>query len=991
MQRSCTHTSGNSRKPSHFVGFIATLSLFFFTTLISFAQRTVTGKVTDGSDKSAMPGVTVQVKGSTQGTQTDAQGSYSIAVSENSTLVFSFIGKTTQEIAVGNKSTISVELMDDSQILNEVVVIGYGSQKKKDLTGSVVSISSADFVKGQLTTPEQLVSGKLAGVQITSNGGAPGSGSTIRIRGGSSLNANNDPLIVLDGVPLDNNGISGSPNALSLINPNDIETFTVLKDASATAIYGSRASNGVILITTKKGSKTGKMRVNFSSLASSASRMNDVNTLNATEFTDLIRSRGNATQIAALGTENTNWADQIYRTAYTTDNNLSVSGAAKGVPYRVSLGYLNQNGILKTSNMGRTSGSLNLSPTFMDNHLKVDINLKGSITDNRFADQGAIGSAVFFDPTQPVFSGNELYDGYFEWLDPSTGRPNTLAPRNPLAMLEMRNNTSNVQRSIGNMILDYKFHFLPELRANLNVAYDISASSGSNLVPATSALAFNRNGQELTYSQNKNNKTLEFYLNYVKDLPSINSRIDVMGGYSYQDFIRENTDLDVNLNGEVFRDFYYKTQNTLVSFYGRANYSLLDKYVATVTIRQDGSSRFSPETRWGLFPSAALAWKISEEGFLKGNDVFSELKLRLGYGVTGQQDIGSDYPYLPRYTLSQSTAQYQFGGTFLPTLRPEGYDANIKWEETVTYNAGIDFALKKGRISGSIDYYSRLTKDLLSVIPVPAGSNLTNQLLTNVGNIENEGVEFSINTTPVATKNVNWDLGFNITFNQNTITNLTKVADPTFPGILTGGIGGGVGNTAQIHTVGYPVSTFYLYNQVYDSNGKPLEGVYEDQNGDGVITPEDRIRYEAPQSDVFLGLSSQISIGKFSAGFVSRANIGNFVYNNVNSNAGVFRVTSNPFLTNVTSDALVTGFANNQYFSNYYLQNASFFRIDNINFGYSLGRVFNNKADASINANIQNALVITKYNGLDPEVGGGIDNNFYPRPRVFTLGVNIGF
>lgn len=991
MQRSCTHTSGNSRKPSHFVGFIATLSLFFFTTLLSFAQRTVTGKVTDGSDKSAMPGVTVQVKGSTQGTQTDSQGSYSIAVPENSTLVFSFIGKTTQEIVVGNKSTISVELMDDSQILNEVVVIGYGSQKKKDLTGSVVSISSADFVKGQLTTPEQLVSGKLAGVQITSNGGAPGSGSTIRIRGGSSLNANNDPLIVLDGVPLDNNGISGSPNALSLINPNDIETFTVLKDASATAIYGSRASNGVILITTKKGSKTGKMRVNFSSLASSASRMNDINTLNATEFTDLVRSRGNATQIAALGTENTNWADQIYRTAYTTDNNLSVSGAAKGVPYRVSLGYLNQNGILKTSNMGRTSGSLNLSPTFMDNHLKVDINLKGSITDNRFADQGAIGSAVFFDPTQPVFSGNEAYNGYFEWLDPSTGRPNTLAPRNPLAMLEMRNNTSNVQRSIGNMILDYKFHFLPELRANLNVAYDISASSGSNLVPASSALAFNRNGQELTYSQNKNNKTLEFYLNYVKDLPSINSRIDVMGGYSYQDFIRENTDLDVNLNGEVFRDFYYKTQNTLVSFYGRANYSLLDKYVATVTIRQDGSSRFSPETRWGLFPSAALAWKISEEGFLKGNDVFSELKLRLGYGVTGQQDIGSDYPYLPRYTLSQSTAQYQFGGTFLPTLRPEGYDANIKWEETVTYNAGIDFALKKGRISGSIDYYSRLTKDLLSVIPVPAGSNLTNQLLTNVGNIENEGVEFSINTTPISTKNVNWDLGFNITYNQNTITNLTKVADPTFPGILTGGIGGGVGNTAQIHTVGYPVSTFYLYNQVYDSNGKPLEGVFEDQNGDGIITPEDRIRYEAPQSDVFLGLSSQISIGKFSAGFVSRANIGNFVYNNVNSNAGVFRLTSNPFLTNVTSDALVTGFANNQYFSNYYLQNASFFRIDNINFGYSLGRIFNNKADASINANIQNALVITKYNGLDPEVGGGIDNNFYPRPRVFTLGINIGF
>lgn len=959
--------------------------------LTSWAQQVVNGTVKDGSDNTGLPGVTVQVKGTTTGTQTDANGRYQISVPSNSTLVFSFIGKTTQEVVVGNRSTVDVVLTDDSQVLNEVVVIGYGSQKKKDLTGSIVSISSEDFVKGQLTTPEQLVSGKLAGVQITSNGGAPGSGSTIRVRGGSSLNANNDPLIVLDGVPLDNNGISGSPNALSLINPNDIEAITVLKDASATAIYGSRASNGVLIITTKKGSQSGKMRVNVSSMASAAVRTADIPTLTGDQFRDLVNARGNDAQKALLGNENTNWSDQIFRNALTTDNNVSITGSAKGTPYRLSLGYLNQDGILKTSNMGRTSGALSVSPLFFDKHLKVDINLKGSITNNQFADQGAIGSAVFFDPTKPVFSGNEAYNGYYEWLDPSTGRPNTLAPRNPLAMLEMRQNQSQVMRSIGNMVLDYKFHFLPELRANLNVAYDISASEGFNRVPAESSLAFNRNGQDLTYSQNKNNKTLEFYLNYVKDIPSISSRIDVMGGYSYQDFLRENTDLDVNLNGELFRDFFYKTQNTLVSFYGRANYSLLDRYLVTVTVRQDGSSRFAPENRWGLFPSAALAWRLSEESFLKNSNVFSDLKLRLGYGVTGQQDIGSDYPYLPRYTLSQTTAQYQFGNTFLPTFRPEGYDANIKWEETVTYNAGIDFALKKGRISGSIDYYNRLTKDLLSVIPVPAGSNLTNQLLTNVGNIENEGVEFTLNTSPIANNRVNWDLGFNLTFNKNVITNLTKVPDPTFPGILTGGISGGVGNTSQIHTVGYPVSTFYLYNQVYNSAGQPLEGVYEDRNGDGVITPDDRIRYQNPQADVFIGLSSQISVGKFYGGFVSRANLGQFVYNNVNSNAGVFRITSNNYLTNVTTDALATGFGNNQYFSNYYLRDASFFRIDNINLGYNLGKIFQKKVDASISANIQNALVLTRYNGLDPEISGGIDNNFYPRPRVFTLGVSLGF
>lgn len=970
--------------------FSLTLVLMGLATTVSLAQITIKGKVTDQADKSGMPGVTVQVKGTSTGTQTDLNGDYQIkAPNASATLVFTFVGKNSKEVVVGNQTIIDVELGDNTQVLGEVVVIGYGTQKKKDLTGSIVSVSSADFVKGQISTPEQLVSGKLAGVQITSNGGAPGAGSTIRVRGGSSLNANNDPLIVLDGVPLDNSTINGASNPLSLINPNDIETFTVLKDASATAIYGSRASNGVILITTKKGSKTGSPKVNFSTMVSSANPVKFVDVLSADEYRDLVNSKGNASMKALLGKENTDWQKQIYRNALTTDNNLSISGGLKGTPYRVSFGYLNQNGILKTSNMGRTSGSIGLSPTFFNKQLKVDINLKGVATENQFANQGAIGSAVSYDPTQAIYSGKETLGGYFEWLDPATGKPNTLATLNPLGQLMLKDDHSSVKRSIGNVVFDYKMPFLAGLRANLNLGYDISKSNGKIYIPEGVGMSFARGGQDKTYTQSKNNKTLEFYLNYVKEFT--NSRLDLMGGYAYQDFLREETELDKNIKGDVFTDKTYKTQNTLVSFYGRANYAIMDKYLLTFTLRDDGSSRFAKANRWGLFPSAAFAWKINEEGFLKNNAAFSDLKLRLGYGVTGQQDVLGDYPYLPRYTGSQSTAQYQLGNVFYNTLRPEGYDANIKWESTTTANAGLDFAITKGRVSGSIDYYFRKTKDLLSIIPVPAGSNLTNQILTNVGNIENKGIEFTLNTTPIHSKDFNWDVSFNVTRNINKITNLTKVQNPAYQGILVGDIAGGVGNKVQIHTVGYPTNSFYVYQQVYDANGTPLEGVYVDKNGDGVSTPDDRYRYKSPQPSVYFGISSQATYKKFFAGIVTRASIGNYMYNNVNSSNGTFRLSSNAYLNNVTRNAIASGFGNSQYFSNYYIENASFFRIDNINLGYNLGKIIKNKVDATISANIQNALVITKYSGLDPEVSGGIDNNIYPRPRTFTLGINLGF
>ena len=958
------------------------------------AEIRVSGQVTD-ENGAGIPGATVLVKGTNRGTNTDTDGRYQLAVPDGpATLVFSFVGYLSQEVAIGSGTTINVKLAPDTKSLNEVVVIGYGTARKKDLTGSVATVNARDFVQGQVTNPEQLVAGKIAGVQITSNGGAPGAGGTIRIRGGSSLNASNDPLIVIDGVPTDNNGISGSPNQLNLINPNDIETFTVLKDASATAIYGSRASNGVIIITTKKGIQGDKLRVNFNSQFSLATKRNTLNVLSADELRDLVNSQGTAAQKAFLGPANTNWQEAIYQKATTNDNNLSVTGTVARMPFRVSGGYLYQNGILKTSNLERFSGSLGLTPTFFDNHLRIDINLKGTIAHSRFANQGAIGAAVAFDPTQPIYSNNEKFGGYYEWLQ-NDGIPNRFATRNPVALLNLRNDLSTVSRSIGNAQFDYKFHFLPELRANLNLGYDISKGTGTIFVPGFAASDYSRPGVNNQYAQNKTNKLLEFYLNYTKDLKALKSRIEVLGGYSYQDFLRENPAFpDLNAEGKIVNPapaFPFKTQNTLVSFYGRLNYTFNNRYLLTATLRDDGSSRFNPQNRWGLFPSAALAWRIKDESFLQDSKTISDLKLRVGFGITGQQDVLSDYPYLARYTVGQGAAQYQFGNQFLTTLRPEGYDSNIKWESTTTYNAGLDYGFLDGRISGSVDVYLKQTKDLLAVIPVAAGSNLTNQILTNVGSLENRGIEFAINAIPVRKKDFIWNANFNITYNQNKITKLTQVSDPTFQGNPTGTISGGVGNMVQIQSVGYPTFSYYVNKQVYNTDGKPVEGLYADLNGDGKITADDRYRYKTANPTVYMGFSSNLTYKALNLAFTLRSNLGNYVYNDVNAGLGVFNVSSPTYLSNVTADALKTGFRTYQYFSDYYVQNASFLRLENVTLGYDVGRFINDKLNLRFSLAAQNLFVLTKYTGLDLEISGGIDNNFYPRARTVTLGINIGF
>jgi TonB-dependent starch-binding outer membrane protein SusC len=970
------------------------LLLLVLISQVSLAQnKVVTGKVTDARDGSPLQGATVAAKGNRSGTQTDAKGVFSLSVDNSVTIiVISSVGFNAQEISIDGKTSVEVSMAINNTSLGEVVVIGYGTARRKDLTGSVSTISTKDFNKGPLTSPEQLINGKVAGVQITAPSGAPGSGGRIRVRGTSSLSGSNDPLIIIDGVPVDQqSGISGSNNPLAMINPNDIETFNILKDASATAIYGNRATNGVIIITTKKG-KSGKFRLSFSTMNSYSVVGDKLDVLNADEFKAVVNGKGNNSQKGLLGSANTNWQDQVYDNAFATDNNIAMTGGIKNFPYRFSLGYLKQNGILKTGSLNRFSTALNLNPRLLKNALKVDLNLKATFSDYFFANEGAIGGSAFFDPTQNIKRNDNRFGGYWEWLA-NNNQPDGLAPKNPVGQLYLRDDQSDVTRIITSLQLDYTFPFLKDLRAVMNVGYDYSKGQGTVYIMDSAAMSYIRGGVNNKYEQTKKNKLFDFYLNYVKDFKSIRSRLDVTAGYGYQDFMRMSPNYpDYRANGQEFapaNPFPFETQNTLVSFYGRANFSVHSKYLFTATLRRDGSSRFSPDTRWGLFPSAAFAWNISEESFLKGNKVLSNLKLRLGYGITGQQEIGNDYAYIANYNLGAETAQYQFGNTFYQVQRPVGYDANIKWEETKTINIGLDFGFLNGRISGSLDYYNKETIDLLSFIDVPAGTNFTNRIFTNVGDMNNKGIEFTLNGNIIRKTKLTWDAGFNITYNKNEVTKLTKVDDPTFIGVATGGISGGVGNTIQIHSIGYRPSSFFVLQQVYTDQKKPIEGLYVDRNKDGVINNLDYYRYQSPEPTVVLGFNTAVSYEKWNFSTVLRANFGNYMYNNIFSGNGVFQPGSQSFLNNVHRNYQETGFGTYQYFSDYYVENASFLRMDNFTVSYDFGKVFNNKANLRVTGNVQNVFVTSKYRGLDPEIAGGIDNNFYPRPRIFSLGANL--
>ncbi|MGL4293205.1 MAG: SusC/RagA family TonB-linked outer membrane protein [Bacteroidales bacterium] len=971
------------------------------------AQKVISVKGTV-KDATGLPviGANVIQKGTSNGAISDFDGNFELQLPDTATLVVSYIGYLTQELHP-NTQQLQIVLKEDAVNLEEAVVIGYGAVKKSDATGSVIAIKPDKMNRGQTTNAQDLITGKVAGVNVVSNGGSPGGGATIRIRGGSSLNASNDPLIVIDGLPMDNDGIKGVSNFLSTINPNDIESFTVLKDASATAIYGSRASNGVIIITTKKGEAGSGPRVSYDGNVSVSTRRGEIKVLNGDEFRAMVKQmygqdpndKDGQKIVGMLGEGNTNWQDEIFRPAFGMDHNLTVTGGLKNMPYRFSFGYTNQDGILKTSEFERYTGSMTLNPSFFDNHLKVSLNAKGMIVNNRFANTGAIGAAIAMDPTQSVRDARELYDqfgGYFQWTQvDGNGNPiiSNLAPKNPVALLEQKNDRSNAKSLIGNAQFDYKFHFLPDLRVNLNLGMDYSSGNQKYYADPQGSESTPR-GREGWDKQTKTNKSLDFYLQYGK---TINDHtFDLMGGYAWQHFYKEG-----NYGSDGVTESYnpeykeYKTESYLVSFFGRANYNYAGKYLATLTLRRDGTSRFPVKNRWGLFPAVALGWKVNEEAFLKNVSWLSDLKLRLGYGVTGQQNLGlGDYPYIPSYVINQEGAMYPIGGIFFPLSRPEAYNTDLKWEETSTYNAGIDFGFLDNRISGSVEAYYRRTDNLLNEVVIPAGTNFNNRMISNVGSLENKGIEFSINAKPVVTNDFIWDLGYNITYNNNKITKLTNGNNDNYL-VETGGISRGTGSTIQAHAVGQAASSFYVYEQVYDNNGKPIEGLFVDRNDDGVINSNDRYFHKKPAADVTMGLNSKFTYKNWDLGFSLRASLGNYVYNDVAANNAATRVYNEKGsnLTNIPLSAFDTNFTGltDYYMSDYYIQNASFLRVDNITLGYSFRNLFNKGLMGRVYGTVSNPFVLTKYKGLDPEVGGGIDNNIYPRPMVSQIGVSLTF
>lgn len=986
--------------------------------MTAYAQQlAVKGVVRDAADNSPIPGVSVFVKSTTKGTITDFDGNFALNVNQGDVLVFSFIGYASQELMASTDMYVS--LVSDTQELDDVVVIGYGTAKKNDMTGSVTAIKPDAMNKGLVTNAQDMLSGKIAGVSVTSDGGTPGGGSTIRVRGGSSLNASNDPLIVIDGLAMDQSGVKGLSNPLSMVNPADIESFTVLKDASATAIYGSRGSNGVIIITTKKGdANSSRPKISYNGNVSVSKIQNSIDVLSGDEFRAKIEEKYGKDSDAYnnLGTANTDWQDEIYRTALSTDHNLTISGGiAKTTPYRVGFGYTKQNGVLDTSDFERYTMSMNINPSFLDKHLTFNVAAKGMLAKSRFADTGAISAAVWMDPTQSVKDDRDEYKnfgGYFQWLtngaslnDPNWAyNSNSNATANPVALLDNKEDKATSKSFVGSIEGDYKIHGFEDLR--LHGSFGIDASTGkqtTDITPTSSSNTyFGWNGWEQI---DKYNMSINAYAQYNKDFNEAN-HFDIMAGYEWQHFHKEtsrdgwglypSTNSDASLAGTQYKrdDKVEKTENYLVSFFGRMNYSLLDRYLLTVTVREDGSSRFSDH--WALFPSVALGWRVKQEAFLIDVDAISDMKVRLGYGQTGQQEGIGDYSYFASYNVSSGVgSKYPLVGDGT-MYRPDAYNKNLTWETTTTYNAGLDLGFFNNRLVINADYYYRETTDLLNKVSVAAGSNFRNEVMSNIGSLENQGFELGITAHPIHTDDLHWEVNANATYNKNEITELISNDEGYY--VPTGDISSGTGNKCQAHAVGHTASSFYVFQQVYDNNGRPIEGVYVDRNADGQITADDKYFYKAPTAPWTLGFSSKLMWKNIDFGFSLRASIGNYVYNdleagtsNLSEGTGLWN-SSFEYLSNRPKFSFDKNWQTYDYaLSDYFVQNASFLKCDNITLGYSFKNIASAKINGRVYGTVSNVFTITNYKGIDPEVFGGIDNNVYPRPINFLVGLSLNF
>lgn len=957
-------------------------------------QKTVTGTVIDETGEPLI-GATVKVVGKSIGAITDFDGHYSLTVpADTKQLSFSYVGYK-DYIADITSNVINVTMKPNSKVLDEVVVIGYGVRKKDDLTGSVSSVGEKDFNKGVISSPEELVNGKIAGVQIVNGGGSPTSGATIRVRGGASLNASNDPLIVIDGVPMEVGGsVSGSGNFLSLINPNDIESMTILKDASSTAIYGSRASNGVIIITTKKGKGDG-IKISFQTTNSVSTKTKTSDMLSTDEFIGIVNELGTEHQKSLLGDTRTDWNDQIFQTAFGTDNNLSISGRATSwLPFRVSAGAYSQDGILKTDNVKRFTGNMNLTPSFFNDELRFQFGLKATYSKNRFADTDAIWGGATLNPTIPVYSGNDAFGGYNEAVD-ANGVPVTGALANAVGRLNQYKSTSDVYRVIGNVDVDWNIRWVKGLRLHATGGYDWSKGEGHVVVPKEAFSFYTTGGRDYIYGPQKNyNRLLTLYANYNRDFDAIDSNIDATFGYDYQ-YWKYATPFYAELNTEGVQQSTTAAtdqRHSLISYYGRLNYTLMKRYLLTATVRRDGSSRFAKDNRWGTFPSVALAWRVSQENFFEPlRGIVNDFKLRASYGVTGQQDGIGNYGYILVYTAGLDGAQYQFGGKPVYTYRPEAYNPDLKWETTKSWNYGFDLSLLNNRFTLSADYYTRKTENLLATVPVPAGTNFDKAMLENVGNVDSKGLELAVTAHVVDTKDWSWNVTANAAWQRVRIKNLTLTPGAPSPDTE---VGPWIDSyQMQVFSTDYAPYSFYLYKQLYDQEtGRPIEGMYADLDGDGQITTKDRYHHHSPAPDWILGFSTSLSYKKWTLSTSMRANIGGYIFNGMAMNTGAWETMSyNDYqLNNLNRSFLDTRFQRRQYLSDYYLENASFLKMDNLQLAYDFGKVYKS-LNLHVSAMLQNVFTITKYKGVDPESMNGVDTAIYPRPRTFSVTVGLNF
>ena len=963
--------------------FLKQIQILFllFLSLGAFAQQSVSGLITDNSG-TPLPGVNVIIQGTNVGVSSDFDGNYQINADNGQILVFSYIGYESVELTV-NGANQDVKMTESDSELDEVVVIGYGTVRKKDLTGAVDLVTEKNFAKGSVVSPQQLIRGKVAGVSIVSNSGAPGDDSNVLIRGIGSLNLNSNPLYVVDGIPLDSGGVGGSRSPLNAINPADIEAISILKDASATAIYGSRAANGVVLITTKKG-KTGDLKFNFSSRSSSFTPIDFVDVLNARQFKYAVQATGVSDYISRLGSNDTDWQREIYETARAQNNSFSVSGGLLNMPFRASLGYTDQDGILMGDNFNRMTGSFNIAPSLLDGDLRANVNVRFVRSENDFANRGAIGSAVFFDPTKPVFGSSSNYGGYYTWLD-STGKKLALSPTNPLALLNLSDDESTVDRIITNLKLDYDLP-VDGLIATVNAGYDNSKGEGFSSQDKnmpTDAAGFN--GSNNIYSNETTNLLFDAYLNYA--LESGKSNLSVTAGHSYQSFEYDNSstasveylnpDGSVNSGSSTNNSFIDTSKNVLLSYFGRFNYSFDEKYLLTATLRADASSKLPSSDRWGQFFSAALAWNFYDDGVDK-------LKFRVGFGEVGNVNGLGDYNFLTRYVSSDSQAKYGFGNSFYSTYRPAPINKNLRWEVGQTTNFGIDFTFSDLKIDGSINAYVKKTNDLIATAVIDPFTNFGTTIDANIGDMENKGVEIQLNSTLFESDDLKFDISYNVSINDNKITRLDNEQN-------VGGIG--FGAFLQRHETGKSPYSYYVYKQIYDHKGRPIEGSYADLNGDGRINNDDRYFYKDPYADVLMGLTASVTYKDFDLSMASRASLGNYSSNRMMAASVENQIWNLGRLSNVHTSYLDTGFlyfSDKNGVSDHHIQNASFFKLDNVTLGWTVDNVIDNNP-MRLYISADNLLTITEYEGIDPEITGGLDSNFYPRSRAIALGLDINF